>query len=179
MSTRFVRLATLDDVPELVRVINLAYHVEADMFHGLRTSDADVLERLNRSNATFLAIDDDAVDAPPGRLKGAVFVEVNDRRGHFGMLAVDPGKQGQGLGRVLVRAIEEYCANAGCADLDLDVVDLREGLPDFYEALGFTRTGLIPYPDPSQTKRPVHLIQMTKSLLVIPSGSEGSTVRRR
>ena len=151
------------------------------MFHGLRTSDADIRERLDRPNATFLAIDDDAIDAPPGRLAGAVFVEVNEGRGYFGMLAVDPGKQGQGLGRVLVRAIEEYCANAGCADLDLDVVDLRVGLPDFYEALGFARTGLVPYPDPSHTKRPVHLIQMTKSLAVIQSEAkrgEGSTVRR-
>jgi ribosomal protein S18 acetylase RimI-like enzyme len=93
-----------------------------------------------------------------------VYVEVSGRRGYFGMLAVDPGRQGQGLGRVLVRAVEEHCAKAGCTDLDLDVVDLRSELPGFYNALGFTRTGSIPYPRPSETKQPVHLIQMSKPL---------------
>ena len=36
------RPATLADVTELVRVINLAYVVEAEMFVGQRTSEADV-----------------------------------------------------------------------------------------------------------------------------------------
>ena len=145
-------------------MINLAYRVEADMFHGERTSEPDVRERLGRANATFLAIDDDAADAGPRRLAGAVYVEVRDRRGYFGMLAVDPSWQGRGLGRLLVRAVEDYCAKAGCVELDLDVVDLRTELPGFYHALGFTRTGSIPYPRPSETKQPVHLIQMTKRL---------------
>ena len=163
------RVATLDDVSELVRVINLAYCVEAEMFHGDRTSELDVRERLTRPNAACLALDDDTTDdgaakTAPRRLVGAVFVELTDTRGYFGMLAVDPSKQGQGLGRVLVRAVEDYCAKAGCAHLDLDVVDLRVELPAFYNALGFNRCGFIPYPQPSETKQPVHLIQMTKSL---------------
>lgn len=165
VTPRAARIATLADVPELVRVINLAYRVEADMFHGARTSTQDVRERLARPNATFLALDDDAADSPPGRLIGAVYVEMRERRGYFGMLAVDPSKQGQGLGRVLVRCVEEHCARAGCLDLDLDVVDLRTELPGFYNALGFTPTGAIPYPRPSETKQPVHLIQMTKPLV--------------
>lgn len=160
------RTATVADVPELVRVINLAYRVEAEMFHGNRTSELDVRERLGRPNATFLAIDDDSAGAASGALVGAVYVEVREGRGYFGMLAVDPSRQGQGLGRVLVRAIEEHCAKVGCTDLDLDVVDLRAELPGFYTAMGFTRTGSMPYPDPSHTKQPVHLIQMTKSLVI-------------
>ena len=163
-NVRSARLATLDDVLEIVRVINLAYRVEAEMFHGDRTSEYDVRERLGRENARFLVLDDDAADSTPGRLIGAVYLELGDRRGYFGMLAVDPNKQGQGLGRVLVRAVEDYCTNAGCAHLDLDVVDLRVELPGFYNALGFTRAGSIPYPRPSETKQPVHLVQMTKPL---------------
>jgi GNAT superfamily N-acetyltransferase len=159
------RTANQADVAELVRVINRAYHVEAEMFHGQRTSETDVRERLARPNAAFLAIDDDAPDAPRGALVGGVYVEIRDRRGYFGMLAVDPSRQGRGLGRVLVRAVETYCASAGCNDVDLDVVDLRSELLDFYAALGFTRTGEpIPYPNPTETKQPVHLIQMTKRL---------------
>ena len=157
------RAATPADIPELVRVINLAYLVEAEMFHGDRTSVADIGERLQRPNATFLVIDD---NVSPGRIAGAVCVETRGNRGYFGMLAVDPSKQGRGLGRVLVRAAEAYCASAGCADLDLDVVDLRTELPGFYTALGFTRVGVTPFADPSRTKVPVHLVQMTKPLNV-------------
>jgi GNAT superfamily N-acetyltransferase len=164
VTPRSARTATDADVSEIARVINLAYCVEAEMFHGQRTSEPDVRERLARPNATFLVLEDDTADGRSPALVGAVYVEVGERRGYFGMLAVDPGRQGEGLGRVLVRAVEQYCAGVGCADLDLDVVDLRAELPGFYNALGFTRMGSMPYPDPSQTKQPVHLIQMTKAL---------------
>ena len=173
VTARTARIATDADVPELARVINLAYHVEAEMFHGQRTNEADVRERLGRPNATFLVLDDDTADGRPGRLVGAVYVQVTERRGYFGMLAVDPSRQGQGLGRVLVRAVEDHCAKAGCVDLDLDVVDLRAELPGFYNALGFTRIGAMPYPDPSHTKQPVTLIQMIKALVVSSDTQSG------
>src|SRR5574338_805999 len=62
------RLATLDDVPELVRVINCAYAVEAHVFVDARTNDADVRDRLARPNACFLVIDH---GPKPGRLARA------------------------------------------------------------------------------------------------------------
>jgi ribosomal protein S18 acetylase RimI-like enzyme len=162
------RRATLADVTELVRVINLAYRVEADMFHGERTSDADVRERIARPNAAFLVVapDDLAGDTarPRPTLAGSVYVETRSSRGYFGMLAVDPNRQGRGLGRALVRAAEEYGRASGCAHMDLDVVDLRGELTSFYGSLGYTAVGESPYPRPEQTKRPVRLIHMMKPL---------------
>ena len=157
------RLATLDDVPELVRVINLAYAVEAGMFVDKRTNDTDVRERLARPNACFLVVDDDRA-SNGGALAGAVYVETRGERGYFGPLAVDPDRQGRGLGRELVHAAERHCASAGCVFLDLDVVDLRTELPGFYSALGFTTLGRTPYPDPSHTLRPVQLVHMSKPI---------------
>jgi hypothetical protein len=52
----------------------------------------------------------------------------------------------------------------GCAFMDLDVVDLRGELTTFYGALGYAPVGESPYPHPAQTKRPVRLIHMTKSI---------------
>jgi len=155
------RPATLADVDALVRVINLAYLVEADMFHGTRTTDADVHDRLARPNALFLVAHDDAAD---GVLLGSVYVETRADRGYFGMLAVDPACQGRGLGRALVRAAEDYCRAAGSVAIDLDVVDLRRELTSFYGSLGYAVVGESPFAHPEQTKRPVRLIRMTKPL---------------
>ena len=155
------RPATLADVDALVRVINLAYLVEADMFHGTRTTDADVYDRLARPNAVFLVVPDDAAD---GVLLGSVHVETRGDRGYFGMLAVDPACQGRGLGRALVRAAEDYCRAAGSVAMDLDVVDLRRELTAFYGSLGYVVVGESPFARPEQTKRPVRLIHMTKRL---------------
>jgi ribosomal protein S18 acetylase RimI-like enzyme len=154
------RRATPADVAELVRVINHAYEVEADMFIDKRTNEADVNERLARPNATFLVID----GGTPGRLAAGVYVEHEGDRGYFGMLAVDPAHQGQGLGRKLVKAAEVYCADLGCRALDIEVVHLRTELPGFYQSLGFNTVGQTPYPEAARTKQPVELIHMTKSL---------------
>ena len=154
------RPAILADVPELVRVINLAYIVEADMFHGTRTTDADVHDRLARPNAVFLVVPDDAAD----RLLGSVYVETCAERGYFGMLAVDPACQGRGVGRALVRAAEDHCRAAGGVAMDLDVVDLRRELTAFYGSLGYAVVGETPYAHPEQAKRPIRLIRMTKPL---------------
>ena len=157
------RRATPTDVAELVRVINLAYQVEVTMFHGERTSETEVLDRVGGPNAAFLV-----VDAPTAsderRLAAAVYVETRDERGYFGMLSVDPAHQGRGLGRALVRAAEVYCREAGCRVLDIDVVDLRLELPAFYMALGFRATGQTAFPDPTRMKQPVQLIRMEKPL---------------
>ena len=157
------RRATPADVAELVRVINLAYQVEVTMFHGDRTNEAEVLDRIGRPRAAFLVVDDPTKN-DERRLSAAVYVETGDERGYFGMLSVDPAHQGRGLGRALVRAAEAYCRDAGCCVLDIDVVDLRTELPAFYAALGFTPTGSRPFPDPAKMKRPVQLIQMEKPL---------------
>ncbi|HUQ82686.1 MAG TPA: GNAT family N-acetyltransferase [Gemmatimonadaceae bacterium] len=154
------RPATLTDVTELVRVINLAYVVEAEMFHGTRTTDADVRARLAVPNARFFVIPADA----PGALAGSVYVEIEGDQGYFGMLAVDPAAQGRGFGRALVRGAEAYARDAGCATMNLDVVDLRGELTTFYGSLGYQAIGESAYPRPEQTKLPVRLIHMTKQL---------------
>jgi len=154
------RPATTDDVAALVRLINAAYRVEDFFVRGDRTSKEDVRARIAAPHGSFLVI-----DAPEAHtLAGAVYVKIHGDRGHFAMLAVDPERQGQGIARALVRAVEDHCLAAGCRYLDIDVVNLRSELPPFYEKLGFLPHGAAPFPDPTKLHRAAHVVLMTKPL---------------
>ena len=80
------------------------------------------------------------------------------------MLSVEPAWQGRGLGRQLVAAAEEHCRSAGCAFLDLDVVDVRTELPGFYRLLGFAPFDTAPFPDQGKLLGAAYLVLMTKPL---------------
>ena len=106
-------------------------------------------------------------------LVGCVFAELRGERGYFGLLAVDPSKQGSGLGSRLMDAAEQYCREAGCQFMDLTVVNLREKLPDFYRRRGYAESGTEPFPAAPRAKIPCHLVRMSKPLTPrIPSSSE-------
>lgn len=155
-----VRHATRDDLPALVRLINRAYRVEEFFVVGDRTSEPELVQRLAKPAAAFLVIDDEQ----PGRLAGAVLVEIRGERGYFGMLSVDPDCQKRGLGRLLVRAAEDHCRAAGCRFMDLDVVNLRLELPAFYRSLGYEDAGRAPFPAEERLRREAHLVIMSRAL---------------
>jgi GNAT superfamily N-acetyltransferase len=154
------RVASIDDVPALVRVINDAYRVEDFFVVGDRTAEAEIRAKIVDARGCFLAADGDDTTG----LAGAVYVEVRGDRGYFAMLSVDRARQGRGLGRALVAAVEAHCRAAGCHWLDIEVVDLRTELPAFYASLGFSPCGVGPFPDPAKLRRPAHVVLMTKAL---------------
>jgi GNAT superfamily N-acetyltransferase len=154
-----IRLATPDDVPELVRVTNRAYVAEQFCLMGDRTDTNDVTLRME--SGRFLVIDD---PTRPGLLLGLVYLSIVDDRGYLGTLSVDPGYQGLGLARALVMAVEDQCRKEGCRFLDLSVVNLRKELFPFYAKLGFTPNAILPFPRPEKMLAPLHLIKMTKPL---------------
>ena len=154
------RYATANDIAEIVRIINAAFRVEDFFVNGDRTNKRDITLRMADPDARFLVVD--AEDT--GALAGTVIVDVHDRRGHFAMLSVDPPLQGRGIARTLMNAVEKYCRDLGCDSLELDVVNLREELPAFYEAMGFAPVDTAPFPDLSKLRRDAHMVRMTKDL---------------
>jgi GNAT superfamily N-acetyltransferase len=155
-----IRYATPEDIPEIVRIINSAFRVEDFFIDGDRTNEADIAARMAEPDVRFLV-----VDAPEsGALAATVLMDIHGERGHFAMLSVDPPFQGKGLSRLLMNAVEDYCREAGCKALDIEIVNLREELPAFYAANGFAPVATLPFPDERKLRRDAHLVRMTKSL---------------
>jgi GNAT superfamily N-acetyltransferase len=155
-----VRTAHEGDIPALAQLINAAYRVEAFFIRGDRTSEAEIRAQLADPRVAFLVIE----GRSPGTLAGAVCSEVRGDRGYFGLLSVDPDRQGEGLARVLIDAAEAHCRAAGCTALDITVVNLRTELPLFYAKFGFRPVGTAPFPAPGKLRQPIHLVLMSKPL---------------
>jgi GNAT superfamily N-acetyltransferase len=153
-------VATLADVDEIVRVTNLAYRVEDFFINGTRTHAGDIRARMHTLHAQFFVIDAVA----PGRLAASVYAELRGEHGYFGLLAVDPAEQGQGLSRLLIYGVEAWCRQAGCSSLHLGIVNLREELPAFYRKWGFEPCGIEPFPDRAKLTREAHLVLMRKPI---------------
>jgi GNAT superfamily N-acetyltransferase len=150
------RLAVPADAETLAALISLAYRVEDFFKIGDRTDPSDVRRRMQ--DGAFLLLEDQ------GMIVGSVYVQVHGEIGYFGMLSIDPSRQGQGLGSRLIAAAEDHCRRAGCHTMELEVVNLRTELPPFYRRFGYTENGTRPFTDHEQAKLPCHFIVMSKPL---------------
>lgn len=151
-----IRAAVNSDIPALVRLINAAFIVEQFVFDGDRIS-AEGARALMETGKFLVARDSVGFAA-------CVYVELRNGRGYLGLLAVDPQRQGTGLGRKLVAAAEDYFRAAGCCEVDLRVISQRTPVPAFYRRLGYEEIGTAPFAPSLQAKVPGHYIIMSKAL---------------
>ena len=152
-----IRIAKESDADAIARLVNTAFLVEQFFIERDRTNSETVRSLLKKGN--FLL----AEDAPD--LIGCIYVELRGERGYFGMLSIDPSRQGMGVGHQLVNAVEKYFRDAGCKFSDMKIVNVRTELHTLYHRWGYVDTGTGIYDDPTPTKIPVHFITMSKPLL--------------
>jgi GNAT superfamily N-acetyltransferase len=139
-----------------VRLINAAFQVERFFLDRDRIDLNEVRSRL--ASGRFIVAAEDIA------LTGCVYVEPLGERAYLGLLSVDPSLQRSGIGKALMNAAEDHCRLAGCAFVDLRVVNLREELPGFYRKLGYVESGTAPFPEEVVTKLPCHFVVMSKQL---------------
>jgi GNAT superfamily N-acetyltransferase len=148
-----VRQAEAVEAPEVMRVINAAFKPAESFFvDGDRINLDQVRDHYGKG--AFLVTDD---------LSGVVWVELRGARAYFGLLSVDPARQGGGVGKKLIAAAEEYARDHGCAHMDIRVVNLRVELPPFYRALGYNETGTEEFHG-EPVKMACHFVVMSKLL---------------
>jgi N-acetylglutamate synthase-like GNAT family acetyltransferase len=151
-----IRTATESDADAITRLVNTAFLAERFFIERDRTNPATVRGLMEEGK--FLLAED------ASNLLGCVHLELHGDRGYFGMLSIEPSRQGMGLGHQLVDAVEKYFRDAGCKFCDLKIVDVRTDLHTLYHRWGYTDTGTAVYDDPTPTKIPVHFITMSKPL---------------
>jgi GNAT superfamily N-acetyltransferase len=94
--------------------------------------DTESLALKTKNEQLFLAAED-------GQLLGCVFAKSRPGSVYVGKLAVWPHRQGQGLGRQLMRAAEDFARETGHAAVELDTrIELTENHETF-AALGFVK----------------------------------------
>ena len=152
-----IRKAGAGEAGAIVGVVNRAFRRAESFFVERERIDVESLRRMMEKGGFLLAEDG-------GGLAGCVYLELRGERAYFGLLAVEPSRQRQGVGGRLIREVEEAALGAGCRFMDIQIVNLRAELPPFYRALGYVETGTAPFPAEVATKEACHFILMSKRL---------------
>jgi ribosomal protein S18 acetylase RimI-like enzyme len=145
------RDAVLDDVPALVPLVESAYRgdssrtgwtSEADMLHGQRTDPEGVREVITAPGSRLMTVERD------GELVACCQLEHRGDIAYFGMFAVRPQFQGEGLGRQIIEEAERRVRELWAVrEMHMTVISVREELIAWYERRGYRRTGkTTPFP---------------------------------
>ncbi|MCG8967695.1 GNAT family N-acetyltransferase [Streptomyces sp. CL12-4] len=145
------RDATDADVDALVALIESAYRgessragwtTEADILQGQRTDPEGVLEVVKSPDSRLLTVERD------GAIVACCQLEHRGRHAYFGMFAVSPALQGEGLGKTVIAEAERQAREVwGVTEMHMTVISVREDLIAWYERRGYRRTGeMTPFP---------------------------------
>lgn len=139
------RAATADDVDAIATLVHSAYRgessragwtTEADLLDGQRTGPEDVLSAITATDSEVLLAERD------GALVACCHVQRRGARCYFGMFAVDPTRQGGGVGKKVMAQAEDLARTRwACSVMEMTVIEQRTDLIAFYERRGYTNTG--------------------------------------
>jgi GNAT superfamily N-acetyltransferase len=150
MDTTF-RTATTADIPALVALIESAYRgdssragwtTEADILGGQRTDPEGVAGVLEHADSRMIVVE------RGGEVVACCQVEDRGGQAYFGMFAVRPTLQGDGLGKKILAEAERLARDEWHAgEMHMTVLSAREELLAFYVRRGYARTGeTTPFP---------------------------------
>jgi ribosomal protein S18 acetylase RimI-like enzyme len=166
------------DISKIVSLVNGAYRGESaqagwthegEVLAGQRIDSPMLAEMLASGNVTILLMR----DHEHGPLAGCVSLQRTGEAAtwYVGMLTIDPLRQAEGLGRILLSRAEDHLRKQGVTRARMTVIWLRESLIKWYERRGYHRTGQIepfPYGDRRfgvPLRDDLHFVVMEKALI--------------
>jgi ribosomal protein S18 acetylase RimI-like enzyme len=138
------RPATHDDIDALLDLVESAYRgdasrvgwtTEADLLDGQRTDRDGLRATIDKDGSLIVLAERD------GKLLGCANLERQGNAAYFGMFAVRPGLQGQGIGDAILRQCERTAGEWGLASVRMTVIWTRIELIAFYQRRGYAATG--------------------------------------
>jgi GNAT superfamily N-acetyltransferase len=148
------RVATIEDVPAIVALVESAYRgaasqagwtSEADLLHGQRTDAAMITDIITDPQQVILVFETPL-------LIGCLNVQRQPSQVYFGMICVLPPVQAQGLGRQLLKRAEAWAQEKwGVTRAQMSVIRQRPELIAWYQRRGYLLTNEVlafPYGDP-------------------------------
>ncbi|KAK6065371.1 murein transglycosylase [Seiridium cupressi] len=146
-TTLTFRHATRNDTEILLPLIHSAYRgeertgwtTEADLVGGDRIDTSGLVEKIEAPDSVILVVTDkqDALVACC-----EVLWRADQEAGYFGLFAVDPKRQGGGVGRQVLAYAEEYARQQwGACKMEMCVIWLREEIIAYYQRRGYRKTG--------------------------------------
>lgn len=139
-----IRWANVDDADAIVALAQSAYRGDASRAGW--TTEADFLDgqRIDRSGVVAMIGSDQGIVLlhEGGGLLACAHLRRDGDRCWFGLFAVQPGRQGQGIGDRLLLAAERQAADRfGAVAIRMYVIWLRDSLIAWYRRRGYTPTG--------------------------------------
>ena len=148
------RRAGIGDIPMLVDLVTSAYRgdasrvgwtTEADLLDGPRIDAERLQADIARERSVIV------LGVHEGEAVACAHVAVENDAGYFGVFAVRPELQGQGIGKLMLDEAERIARDEfGMTAMRMTVIDVRDELIEYYARRGYRRTGChkpFPYGD--------------------------------
>lgn len=149
METLNFREAEIEDLPQIVDLVNIAYRStelkgwtsEADLVEGNRTDHQQVKQLIQDNSKLFVMFKAE-------KLIGCVHIHQKNASCYIGMLTTHPTVQNRHIGKTILELAEQYAIkNYAASIFEMSVLSIRKDLIGFYERRGYKLTGESePYP---------------------------------
>lgn len=143
-----IEKAEISDIPALSLLIESAYRgetakigwtSESDLIDGKRLNDGELAQVIGNSDNQIFIIRD-SEDSSSILASICIFKKANVCE--FGMFAVDPKRQSNGVGKALLSHAENFAKTQwGFARMQLSVITKRQSLIDYYKRRGYSAIG--------------------------------------
>ncbi|MEO7073233.1 MAG: GNAT family N-acetyltransferase [Rhodanobacter sp.] len=140
-----LRAAVTSDIGAIVALVESAYRgdsgrrgwtTESDLLDGRRT-DADAVGEILAHEDSFILLAE-----REGQPVASCHLQRQGDWAYFGMFAVDPLQQGNGLGKWMLAAAEHIaCQRWHCRGMRMTVIEQRPELVAWYARRGYLPTG--------------------------------------